>query len=106
MERGNTLRRRAVVLAVGALAATGVAACTASKDISVGGQAYHIKSTDQLNSTNGQAWLMDQFKVDQATAQCMAGKLSDAGITNVDQTTQQKNAEKNTAAQQACAGTG
>ena len=102
--RAHAWRRRAAVLAVGALAATGVAACgTATKDVSVGGQSYHIKSTDDLHSTKGVAWLMNQFHVDQAGAKCMADQLAQNGVTTVDQTTQQKNASKNQTAQAACA---
>jgi hypothetical protein len=99
------LRYRATIAAVGALAVTGLAGCgTASRDVSVGGQVYHLKSTDQLTSTNGQAWLMSQYKIGQSTANCMAGKLSGVGVTNIGDTTDQKNADKNDTARIACVG--
>jgi ribosomal protein S7 len=104
IERGRTLRHRAAVLAVGALAAMGVAACgTATKDISVGGKTYHISSSDDLHSTNGLAWLMNQTNVDQAGAKCVADQLAQNGVTTVEQTGESKNGPKNDAARAACA---
>lgn len=99
------MNHRATIAAVGVLAAAGLAGCgTASRDVSVGGQVYHVKSTDQLSSTNGLAWLMNQYKIGRSTANCMVGKLSNDGVTNIGQTTDSKNASKNDAARVACIG--
>jgi hypothetical protein len=95
---------RALVAVVGVLAVGGVAGCSSSKDVSVGGKTYHVSSGDSLTSSTGQAWLMNQLHAGSSEAQCIAQKLGAEGVNTVNDTTQSSNGAKNTAAAVACAG--